>query len=194
MSLKPLTVMTSAVVAGLFACAVAEAALVTYASGLAVGIQDLDVDGVHYDVAFRFGSYDTIFAVETPTFLGNALGANHAADAMLALLNAESPVPRIGDGSENGGLWVVYDDREINHNDPTMYTAKQLAYSTRTAGAWQRFGDFADFKSADETAFNEAFAVFTPRAGVIPEPISSALVALGLVVMGWSRRSQCVRG
>jgi hypothetical protein len=182
----PRMLATAAIVASLFTSPLAHAApVVLYASGLAVGIQDLLVDGVFYAVDFRFGSYDAIFATDNPTFLGNALGANHAADSMMAVLNAEAPPPRIGNGSAIGGLWVVYADIEVNQNDPNQYTAKQLGYQGPT---WQRFGDFSDFKSADRTSLNDAFAVFTPQPVSIPEPGSVALVAVGLIGAAACRR------
>ncbi|MDE2612301.1 MAG: hypothetical protein KGL78_02580 [Burkholderiales bacterium] len=51
----------------------AAAPTVTYFGGLALGIQDLVVSGTNYDVSFRFGSYDTVFASDAPTFIGDSV-------------------------------------------------------------------------------------------------------------------------
>jgi hypothetical protein len=59
------------------------------------GINGLDVLGTNYDVAFFRGEYNTVFEEIGlgATFLGNEVGAQAAIDAIVAAINALSPIP-----------------------------------------------------------------------------------------------------
>lgn len=163
----------------LFASGYASAVpIVNYSSGVATGISGLNVGGSDYDVSFVFGAYNAVFGTTTPTFLGDSAGADAAANAMMAVLNAEVPSPTIGSGSRLGVLWTVYSATATN------FLATQVGYQP---SPWQRFGDFFGNVTTDHTANNWGFAKFTAVAAV-PEPATLALMALGIAGLGVMRR------
>ncbi len=165
----------------LLAAGTARAGVIYGSPGIATGIQDLNVNGNLYDVSFVFGSYDAVFAVNTPTFLNDLTDANAAADALDQMLNLESAMPLIGNGSQYGVLWVPY-------QDPTSsYFATQSGYQPPNP-LWQRFGNFTGAKDQDLSSENWGFAVFS--AAAVPET-SSTLLLLGigiLPMLGVARR------
>jgi len=148
------------------------------AGGHAIGISDLTVSGNDYDVSFVFGSYDSVFGTTDPTFLGDPTGANAAADAIGAAMNAEATSPTIGKGASSGVVWTVYSVDVPGDR----YFATQVGYQP---SPWRRFSDFTDNLTADRsTEFDWAFAVFTP----VPEPATLSLLGLALAGAAVARR------
>jgi hypothetical protein len=150
---------------------------VNYSSGVATGISDLDVGGTTYNVSFEFGSYNSVFGATLPTFLGDLSGAGAAANAMMAVLNAEPSSPVIGDaGRIQGLLWTVYSV------DATDFRATQLGYQP---APWQRFDNFLGGTSIDFTSRNWGFAKFTavaaPDAGSTLTLMGFGIAALGVM-------------
>lgn len=170
---------------GLFGAGLSTAApVVTYSGGVATGIQDLVVGTTTYDVSFVFGSYNTVFASDAPTFLGDLAGANAAADALKALLD---PLPAVTIGSGTGCcglLWVPY------QATATHYEATQTGYGDAIGASWQRYGNFSDSRTADRTSANWSFAVLTLNQNTVPEPGSLALVLMGLAVAAALKRKR----
>src|SRR5688572_15306569 len=135
-----------------------QAATVVYNGGFAIGIQNLNVGGVDYNVDFIDAPYNTLYGVDLPVFFGNQAGASDAADAIMNALNAEANVPEIN-ASENEILWVAY------NVVGTDFLAAQVGHNLSNA-PWQRFGNFLGDRDTDWGPWY--FAHFTP----VPEPAS----------------------
>jgi hypothetical protein len=79
---------------GLIACMAlisvsqASAATLVGTTSDATGIDGLVVDSVTYDVTFTNDSYSNVYSSVQPTFFGNQVGADHAAQALVSALNA----------------------------------------------------------------------------------------------------------
>lgn len=149
--------------------------IVNYSGGVATGISGLTVGSSLYNVDFVFGSYNAVFGATSPTFLGDFAGADAAANAMMATLNAELVPPTIGNGSRLGVLWTVYSVSATN------FLATQVGYQPPP---WQRFGNFNGVNTVDHTSSNWGFATFT----TVPEPATLALMGLGFAGLGVMRR------
>lgn len=119
-------------------------------SGQATGINNLYVDGTCVDVRFARGSYQDVYGAASPRYLGLEPAANAAADAIMAVLNAEPTVPEIND-SPNEVLWIPTDRSRLT------FQAEQVGHNQSWL-PWQRFGDFQGSVAADFDAWD--FAVF----------------------------------
>ncbi|MDM4765180.1 PEP-CTERM sorting domain-containing protein [Pelomonas sp. SE-A7] len=180
--LQPLALAGGLLIGGL----VTAAPVVTYSGNVATGVQHLDVGGTSYNVSFVFGSYNSVFGVNLPSFLGNALAANDAANALVAVLDAESAAPLGGGVACCGAMWLAFADNE--DGDTSRFTAKQTGYQDTTGAHWQRYGDFVGGKDTDFTDSNWGFAVFQAEDGRLPEPGALVLTGLALAGLAWTRR------
>jgi PEP-CTERM motif len=169
---------STAAVASLTAAGIAHGTVINYdgGTGYATGIDDLFVGSASYNVEFINASYDTLYASMSPTFFGNAAGANDAANAIMDALNAESVVPEIN-AFPNEILWVAYDVVGAN------FYAAQTGHNI-SSDPWQRFGNFLGSTSAEFAPWY--FAKFT--AVQVPEPGTLSLLGAALFGFGFMRR------
>lgn len=160
------------------------APMVTYdgGPGFATGILNLTVNATSQNVHFVGGSYDSVFAASEPEFLGDEVGANAAANAIMDVLNGEPTVPEIAVGTSEV-LWVPYELVDAGN-----FLTEQRGHDT-DAAPWQSYADFYGSRTTDFSGppHSWLFATFTP----VPEPTSATLLGLGLGVLGIARRKRC---
>lgn len=161
-------------------------------SGYATGILGLLVGGSSYNVEFVGGSYDDVFSLTAPAFLGDETTADMAANAIRDAMNAEPSVPTIS-AFDSEVLWVP---AALIGGD---FQAEQVGHDFSTA-PWQRYGDFQGSRSTDWPAGGPGvgngwyFARFSPATVPVPEPGTIALFAVGAVAGLGTRRRRRAAG
>lgn len=160
-----------------------QAAVVVYdgGTGYAISIQNLDVGGTKYNVTFMGGSYDSVFASDSPTFFGDDVGADAAADAIMAAMNTEPSVPEISSyGPEL--LWVPY-----AYSGSTNFLTTQVGHDL-SSDPWQRYADFVGSRSTD---FSQTYGWYFAKFTDVPEPPTYLLMGLGLLALiSFGRRNR----
>ncbi len=141
------------------------AATVIYTGGQVGAIDGLIVDGKEYNITFN--AY-----VPNYTFLNNGSGANDAVDAMNAILN--------GPVAQNGVYFISdppYGSQffEVSYAIPTANQNDAILGNLTTE--WVNQGPTQSYPN---DGFDNDYAQFTP---VVPEPASSALLGMGLLVL-----------
>ena len=112
---------------------------VTYdCSGKATGITSLSYGGLEFKVAFTDGTYDDLYPIKDPYFLGDEDSADGMADALQNVLNSETPTPRLNTEHFSDLLSVPH--TRVNPNTPENYIASRTGYNS-TDDIWQRYGD-----------------------------------------------------
>lgn len=145
-------------------------------TGHALGITDFSFMGTTYDVSFLGGSYEAVYGVGAPIFLGNIANATSARTQILNILNAEADVPVISDG-DSEVLWLPYELLTDN------FRAVQLGHNAPT-DVWTSFANFSGATDTDysDPPFSWLFAKFgDPGSLTVPEvPVPAA----GLLLVG----------
>ena len=110
---------------------------VTYdCSGKATGITSLSYGGLEFKVAFTDGTYNDLYAIKDPYFLGDEDSADGMADALQNLLNSETPTPRLNTVHHSEVLSVPHT------RTPEEFKASRARYD-ETDDIWERSGDTA---------------------------------------------------
>jgi hypothetical protein len=157
-------------------------------SSKAIGIDNLFVSGMFYDVAFTTSTTaDTVYGTFPGSFNVTAASAELANDAVNAALNG-SPATTVGDDEMEGGANLY----AIGYGSLEFFNAETLAAwsSDFEAPEWSFILD------GDLPLYNieeRVFAVFTPA----PEPSMSLLMVAALAalggVAGWRQSRQTKR-
>jgi hypothetical protein len=177
----------------------ASAASVIYdpITGEARGISDLSVSGTTYDVAFVKGSYDALYAIDTPEFLNDAAQALVAATEIVAVMLGEPSKPLIyNDITANQGqlAWVVH-DTGVNSFGTAYFQASQAGAAFLQP--WQVFPNFQGDRTIDFSIDQPAwtFAKFgapgsftIPPVPTVPLPAGGLLLISGLAALSLRRR------
>jgi hypothetical protein len=145
-------------------------------------IEDLVIDGINYDVTFKYDSFLNIFNspnnsdFNKPTFWDDSQKAKSAVDTIASLLNSQQPAPT----QVNNYPSTLIPYRGVVASNGSLFLVNKVnSYITR----WDSFrGESEDiFTKGDEQA---NYAVFTVRESVksVPE-CNSAVGVVGLALV-----------
>jgi hypothetical protein len=155
----------------------------------ATGITGLDVLGTLFDVTFSQRSYNDLFTVTPPYFLGDRGGASAAATAMTDVLKL--PVIGYPNPSSAADIYVPYE--LLYGQSPSFVISAALVMTTPTT--WFREDDFtiddmgATLGSHGRSCCEAYYAVLVEA----PAPATLALMGLGLAALCWSRQTRWLR-
>jgi hypothetical protein len=139
---------------------------------IAIGIDNLDVDGTFYNVTFPFGTANDLYGDPVADFdFTTEATASAAVDAVRAELNGNSAVTRVKDpdlGDTNNFFLVGFEEVIDQFEDERTHSIQSF-YETDT---WINDG-FLNEPSGQ--GGDETYAVFT----VVPEPCTALLLSLG---------------
>jgi hypothetical protein len=178
---------------GLIACVAllgvsrASAATLVGTTSDATGIDGLVVDSVTYDVTFVHDSYDTVYASNTPTFLGNSIGGSDAATALVSALNslAVQTLTGIPTGSEQLLLIPTQLENFGLSNDGFV-----VECNVNPCSAPDQFASTTYNNVTNATQFATTdYAVFVTATTPLPAALPLFATGLGgLGLLGWRRK------
>jgi hypothetical protein len=161
-----------------------EAAQVKYRSpGNISAIDGLVVDGITYDVTFRFDTFTNLFGspdssnFQTPTFWNNSLGATNTVDSFISLLSNEPSIPQ----QINNLSYVFVPYQSIKAEDESWYNVNKINDFITN---WSPVkGESKDTFTLNNEKAN--YALFKAKASpAVPEPKSSIVgLELGLALI-----------
>ena len=161
------------------------------------GIAGLVVDGIRYDATFSAGSYVATYPT-APTFEGNLMGANDAAAALTAVLNASGVTGLLGTdcGAVAGTFCDLFVPELTIPGQSEQIGGYLTSNGTFAAPGWFEFfwtGGSETGPLGCHLPKCEEFVVFTPvTIAQVPEPATLALLGAGLAAAGFARRLKSV--
>lgn len=141
-------------------------------------IEDFVVDGINYDVTFKYDSFINLFGsprssdFNTPTFWNNTQTAQKVVDDITSLLNSQQPVPtKLNDYSS-----VLVPYRGVVASNGSLFLVNKINnYITR----WDNFrGESQDIFTMGNDQAN--YAIFTVKQP--PKTVPESNLTLGAVV------------
>lgn len=164
----------------------AQASTVIYHDALsrdyAVGIKDLDIGQVRYNVRFVSGTFRNVFGdpnrsdFQPPPFWGDELAVIDAASAIAAVLNNESPVAFLDPGFIPTAFLVPF-----NSSGTGAGTMMNFVNACGGGGTWVGF-------CGDGVSVLNGFASLAEIS--VPEPASAWLTAVAALAMLGVRRTR----
>jgi hypothetical protein len=166
----------------------------------ASGIDGLVVDGVTYDVTFANGSYNTVYSITAPTFLGNSSGSVDAANALASAMNALGVTDILGVNQMIYGQAALFipDAQNSDGSFDAQYVELVSPPQPQSSFGWFYLSGNTTYGfveiSSGAIIDDGGFAVFTAVSGPTtntPLPAALPLFATGLgglALLGWRRK------
>lgn len=154
-------------------------------SDIVIGVDDIDIDGVTYNVNFTIDTFASLYGAPADNnstyalnpFWGNQTGALSATNALVAVLNAENPVPTRTSPFSRTFL------------TPTQVIGNLLGGSF---GSFDRFNPTPSWRTGSFAGLGESIEQsYATFAVVPPTPIPTPALLPGLLGMGiaaWRKR------
>jgi hypothetical protein len=161
----------------------------------ATGVTGVDVLGTLYDVIFSQLSYDSLFAIDAPTFFGDESGANAAIAALVPALNVAGISGVLGDPISTSVSAMLVPNSILAVPAILVRSSNALYVDGSDFEPWGYTDAYlnVNLSISNPMSYN-AYAVFTPSAAEAPAPPILALFGLGLVGISLSRRKRSLPG
>lgn len=176
----------------------ATAATITEVDGTVTMIEELDINGMSFDVSFHEGvSFNSLFDPDengtldtTPYFWGDMAGASAATTAVIAALGGDKRTTAL---HNPGGYLTSADVFFVPVAENDVRTTTIDAYGE---GDWQTFSDYTYFltgnqsisKSIGINGFGSRYVYATFETSVVPVPAAAWLFASALFGLGLIKR------
>ena len=168
------------------------ASLVTDGGGKVIGVNELTIERVNYDVTFTSGSFTSVVGTADFSFEDDGDGADAAIESIRDYLNAENVVAVTA--SDDTNIQVPFDEAGGCSSDASWLRSAQIGYRDDTS-EWYQYGDFCD-AGVEDRGYSYARFTRSQRQPIQPsQPVPAIpafgllLLALGVITLG-SRRSR----